>query len=332
MKKIYFLLTLIMSVTTLQLSAQDTLTVANGTMANSNIPVYGYYMDYQTRSQMIFPGNLLDDMVGSTISSITFYLASSPTVEWTTTFDVRLGTCQETTFPSNDFLLNPTQSIYSGTLTVANGKLTVTFSTPFLYSGGNLLMEFASLIPGNYSSASFYGITSNNSSISGTNLNDISAITPTRRNFLPKTTFVYNINTAACQKPTAFSVSNITTQGAMLTWTPDGNESSWDLYITESDAYPNANATPTISVTDTFYSITTLTSATTYYAYVRANCGTQQSSWKALSFQTLCDSIAVLPFFDGFDTYGTGTGAYPICWYKINTYTTGERPYINSTN
>ena len=332
MKKFFsFLLTLIMSVTTLQLSAQDTLTVADGTTTNSYIPVYGYYMDYYLRSQIIFPESMINDMEGASISSMTFYLAILPDEPWMSTFNVKVGSCAETTFPGNAFLNTMTQSVYTGFLTVDNDRMTITFTTPFVYSGGNLLVEFATIAASNYSASTFYGITSNNSSISGSDANSISSISPTRRNFLPKTTFVYSSSAVSCPKPNSFTATNITTNSALLTWSPGGNESSWDLYITESTTFPNASTTPTATVTDTTYSLTSLTSATTYNAYVRANCGSEHSNWKAVSFLTLCDSIFSLPFTENFDTYGTGIGAYPDCWGRINTYTVSERPYIHTT-
>ena len=266
-KRFYlFLLTLIMSVTTLQLAAQDSLTVADGNVTNTYVPVYGYYMDYYNRSQMIFPESMLQSMAGSEINAMTFYLSFGPTSSWTSTFNVKLGICPETTFPSNAFLAHPTQTVYTGTLTVANDQLTITFATPFTYSGGNLLVEFATQTPGNYSSSIFLGISSNNSSISGASNNDIASITPGRRDFLPKTTFVYTSGTVTCSKPNTFTASNITTHEALLTWTPSGNETNWDLYITESSTVPGNSTTPTTTVTDTTYSLTGLTSATTYYA------------------------------------------------------------------
>ena len=72
MKKILLTLMLICaSVFSLTLSAQQTLTVADGTTTNSYVPVYGLWMDDYIRAQMIYPANLLSDMVGSTITQLT---------------------------------------------------------------------------------------------------------------------------------------------------------------------------------------------------------------------------------------------------------------------
>ena len=336
MKKIYLLLlTLIISINSFQLSAQDTLTVADGTMTDFAVPFCGLFGGYYNRSQIIFPERLIEDMIGGDINSLTFYLSDSPANPWTSIFDVKLGVCSDTIFPSVAFLAVPTQTFYTGTMTVVSGCLTINFATPFPYNGGNLLVEFATQTPGNSSSAHFYGLNSPFSSIMGAASDALSSITPVsilslnRHPFMPKTTFAYTPISLSCPKPDPFTVSDISAHEAQLSWSPGGNETSWDIYVTDTDLFPEDSVTPTASVTDANYSLVALNPTTDYHVYIRANCGSEQSNWKGLSFHTLCDSVTTLPFIENFDTYGAGSGIYPECWNKINTYSILDRPYIS---
>ena len=43
-------------------SAQDTLTVANGTTTNGYIPFDGFYADYNQHAQMVYPATMLEEL------------------------------------------------------------------------------------------------------------------------------------------------------------------------------------------------------------------------------------------------------------------------------
>lgn len=53
------------------------------------------------------------------------------------------------------------------------------------------------------------------------------------------------------------------------------------------------------------------------------------STWKMVSFTTLCGNIVQLPFIETFDNYGQGTNIYPTCW--VRTSTAGTYPYITTS-
>ena len=107
-----------------------------------------------------------------------------------------------------------------------------------------------------------------------------------------------------------------------LYWTPGGTETQWEVTLGED----------TVIVTDTFYTFTNLNANTLYAASVRAICGADDmSGYRSASFRTSCVFIeeAMLPVTENFETYGTGTTAFPTCWYKLGS--TADRPYINAT-
>lgn len=124
---------------------------------------------------------------------------------------------------------------------------------------------------------------------------------------------------ASCLEPTNVVASNETTTGATLNWTAGGEETMWDIYVTDdATVVPNDGTTPTVSNTSTKpYPLTGLTPATTYYAYVRAKCGAKEASaWSSPAiFNTDCVEKS-LPY-----SYGFEDNEFDICWSIINTNT-----------
>jgi hypothetical protein len=96
---------------------------------------------------------------------------------------------------------------------------------------------------------------------------------------------------SSCPKPTNLAASDITPNTAVLSWHSSDEVRGWQLaYDTDENFNPDRNP---IDVNDNPYTLTGLTDATTYYAYVRANCGDSYSAWSSItSFTTpsLCDA------------------------------------------
>ena len=116
MKKILLLLlTAVLGFGSLRVSAQETLTVADGAQSNYYVPIYGLYMDYYLRTQIIYPESMLTDLVGGTISELSFYFSTQPTDpgEWTSTMNVGMAIVGQSTF-NYAFLNTPTDIVYTG--------------------------------------------------------------------------------------------------------------------------------------------------------------------------------------------------------------------------
>ena len=336
MKKVLLLLlTVMLGFGSLQLSAQETLTVADGTSTNSYVPVYGLWMDNYTRAQVVYPDTMLTNMMGGAISELTFYFSTPPSSpgNWTSNFEVRLGTASATTLSS--FLPSPTDLVYSGTIDGSTNLMTITFSTPYVYTGGNLLLEMSTTTTGGYSSAYFYGITSTGSSLSGYNSSSASGVSPTQRDFIPKTTFTYSTGSTNCGATGNLTVSNITAYNADIAWGMPADAGSYILQYKTSDLDWSDNGVVTDYPSDTTYSFSTpLIPATTYNVRVANLCTSGDTSfWRSVSFKTACAPVTTLPLTENFDTWGTGGASnYPDCWDKLSTYTSGTTPYISSTN
>ena len=136
----------------------------------------------------------------------------------------------------------------------------------------------------------------------------------------------------SCPRPLHVTASNITTSSVDLSWDQNGNPNSWVIEYGPNGFAPGTGTE--VTATTNPYTVTGLDHSTVYDFYVTADCGggdVSQTSF-VYSAATACAEISALPYIENFDAYGTGTTAYPLCWGKINTYTSGDRPYVNSTN
>ena len=80
-----------------------------------------------------------------------------------------------------------------------------------------------------------------------------------------------------CQVPANVEVSQITSNSAHVTWTPQGNETAWQVKLNQGEV---------IDVTTPSYTLTNLLPATEYDFMVRANCGVGLSEWANVTFTT----------------------------------------------
>ncbi|MCK8621874.1 fibronectin type III domain-containing protein [Prevotella sp. E13-27] len=110
----------------------------------------------------------------------------------------------------------------------------------------------------------------------------------------------------SCHVPTAFAASEITSSAATLTWTPAEGQDAWQIaYSTKANFDVDADSPTILDVTENATkTLTELTSATTYYARVRANCGGGDfSKWSnAISFTTLQVPVSAEDYTDDFET------------------------------
>ena len=300
--------------------AQNTLTVADGTATNQYVPVYGFYVDDFVRSQTIYPASMIEEsadafgMNGGSISSMTFYLSSPATDSWgAANFVVKLKEVSTTTlsaFMSTD----DATTVYEGSLDGTQSTMTVTFTTPFTYNGGNLLLEVYNDLEGSYKSASFYGVTSTGASWRGNNGSSWTAITGSVQNFIPKTTFTFSGGSPiTCRVVSNLAVSNITSNSAVLTW-EDVNNTGASYFI-----YYDEQVIATVPAGTYTYSATGLAGNTEYTFAVAASCAADDASAaKAITFRTECAIISSLPWEDGLEEVPDGSYQMPYCWATLS--------------
>ena len=249
------------------------LTVNDGTTTNGFVPIYGFYVDSNTKSQFIIPADVLGNMAYGSITQLTFY-ATQSSVNWgSATFEVYMTETEETTLSALIDYTTMTKVRNAASLSIVNGKMVVALDTPYDYMGGNLLIGFNQPATGSYVTSTWYGISATGASLGGY------GTSVGQQNFLPKTTFDYLPGEApACPKPTGLAVNYTGGTTATVTWTG------------EAEAYNiDVNGQVTEGVTSP-YTLEGLALATNYTVMVQANCGEDLSDWTApVSFTTdLC--------------------------------------------
>lgn len=315
---------------------QQTLTVNDGTSTSNYVPFYGYYLDCYVQGEFIVPASQLESMAYGTIESMKFY--PNYTVSTTGTVQVYIAEVSEETFSSNTFYGSAAGVVvHNGSLSISSTDgMTISFSSPYQYMGGNLLIGFYKSVSGGSCSGTscpFYGVNATGASISANNYSSPS-FSPSQQNFLPKVTFTYTAGTpSACPKPGSLAVSNITASSATFNWSRGGSETSWVLEYTTADDTEWEWA-ESVAVNDTFKTIETLQEKTTYKARVYADCGSDgMSAARVLSgtFKTPCEAVTNLnePFTDYEGTNYYTAGELPDCWETIYTGSSaGYAPHV----
>lgn len=131
-----------------------------------------------------------------------------------------------------------------------------------------------------------------------------------------------------CAHVTDFQITDIQSTQAQITWQPGSSETVWEYILTESDSLDPESDVP-VTTEQNMVTLTGLQSNTTYNLFVKSVCDAEsESEYFPFTFTTECPPITV-PYLESFDTYGTGSNAYPDCWNRL--YTT-SKPYITTTN
>ena len=336
-KLLLLLLTVMMGISSLTLSAQNTLTVADGTTTNSYVPVYGLYVDDYLRCQTIYPAYMLDaaattyGMIGGDITGVTYYLSSPAAASWGNA--VFVVTVKEVTAATLSAFVDMTDAttVYTGSLDGTQSTMDITFTTPYTYQGGNLLVEIYSTATGTYKSCSFHGVNSNGSSWQGYNSSAWTSVTGSVQNFIPKTTFTFTGGSELTCRP----VQNLTVDEAQTT--SSSMTLNWVDTLNSGATYSVYNmADNTLiqdGITETTYTVIGLDANTEYLFGVETNCSASDASVKMTAGgHTGCAAISVLPYTDGFENIPSGSYQMPYCWNRyVSAYTSSATyPYSYS--
>lgn len=293
-------------------------TVEGTSATNDWVPVYGYYADNFLHSQIIYPKGDLEEMDGKVIKSMTFHTTSSYTsVSWgSASFQIRLKLVDASTL-SGYVDVSSDDPVFSGSLSVSDQQMVVTFTEDFIYDKSkNLLFDLQSTAKGSWSKVSFYGSTVTGASKAGYSGTSAAAVSSSSSgdNFRPKTTFAY-AEPPTCPTP-KLSMTGKEDTSASFSWTVGKNETQWQYCYKPGTTEPeNSDWSSPTSATST--TISGLTASTEYTFYLHAYCSSEDQSIPASkTFTTDCEHAAIpangLTFgFEG------GSTSLPDCWtYK----------------
>ncbi len=275
------------------------LTVNDGSTTNIYVPIYGLWVDDITKSQFIIPANMLTGIQYGYINKLTFYSSDSSKNWGAATFNVYLTETDNTTIDNLADYASMTQ-VYAGSLSITNNVMEVTISTPYQYTGGNLMVGFLQTVEGNYSSCSWYGVTATGASLGGY------GTSVSQRNFLPKTTIAFTPGTMpTCLPVNGLAVSNVSSDEATLTW--NGDADSYNVY-----AISGTDTTFVQNVSATTVTLTGLNAMTQYTYGVRGVCSGDESDIRTVNFTTACAAIS-LPYTETF----ASTSNTRDCWTLV---------------
>ena len=114
----------------------------------------------------------------------------------------------------------------------------------------------------------------------------------------------------SCPKPSSLTISNFTGSEVDLHWN-GGTSNSWQVeWNADSDFIPGRGQSEfSNTVSDSSLNINSLAPNTTYYAYVRTDCGVNKSFWIGpVVFQTPCNVVSTYPYLEAFESISN------FCW------------------
>lgn len=272
--------------------------IGNGTATSYYAPFGPYYKN--SWIQMVYPASYFE--TAGYINSLSWEVNAANAQECSS-LKIYIGT---TTHANNESTTdwvpmdNLTLVYESNNATIgsAAGWETYTLSTPYYYNGTDNLVIVASRSADAYKSL-YYKCTGNNTNAVMYRWNDSDAsyashpgtAAATGRNAnLPNMKVDYTgmvCGDAICDAPTALTVSDVTTNSAVLNW--EGNADSYVLSCKAADAADWM----TINVTDNTYTLNDLDQNTAYMVRVKADCGsTGMSDEAAVNFTTVASCVA----------------------------------------
>ncbi|CAM3705798.1 GEVED domain-containing protein [Flavobacterium gelidilacus] len=292
-----------------------------------------------SRKAVIYPSSQLTNLTGQVLNSMYFQRSTTTgTIAGTPNFKIYLKEVAATDWGASaiDWATTITGAtlVYDSNPAAATGSdagwKSFQFATNFTYSGTQNLAVFmeyynataSTSISWNYEYTAPCSTTTNsnttkyNNNTTGTLATSL-ASTDFRR---PLIGFDFVVS---CNAPNSLVTSNLGTTFVDVAWTENAvqPQNGYEYYYSTSNTAPLPATVPTgttaTGVTTT--SLTSLTPATTYYMWVRGNCGASDKSiWAGpISFTTLCVDVAA--FVENFDTSSTGSGNLPVCWSKAGT-------------
>ena len=264
-------------------AAQETLTVYDGGANNAYVPVYGFYADAFQKVEFVMNGDDLSEMLGATLTKMTWYLASPADAAWGGNFQVYLKEIDATTVSAYDDLVGATL-VWEGPLDGTGNTIDLEFANDYTYDGGNLLVIVHQVEKGTYKSATFAGADALGAAVQGYSYSSLEAVNLYNRDFLPKTTFEYTPSAGEVfYKPKNLQATPGVNE-AVLTWTPGGDETSWAV---ECKKAADEEWVAAGTVNEPLITLDALENGTQYDVRVKAIYANGESGWANTSFATL---------------------------------------------
>ena len=274
---------------TLSFEPTAKLVIGSGTTTSGYLPGYFYY-NYSLSQQIYTVAELGE---AGMIESIDFYCASSPQLD--RNIDIYVVSTDKNTLSDDTDWITITGSdlVYSGKRLLTQGWNTFEFESPFIYDGQhNVAIIVKTEKDTNYENGIYFSVFEADSQAIYTysDNTNFDPMTPPTSYTSYESHALANIKNqirvlksaiSSCLRPKNLEVANVTNHTADLTWTPNGEETAWQICV-------NGDEDHLIDVTENpSYNLTGLAAETAQVIMVRANCGEGEvSEWARITFTT----------------------------------------------
>jgi hypothetical protein len=231
MKKFFTLI----AVAAMAFAAQaNVLTLCEGTDYSQKVPVFGYMYDVElTTSQMIYPAEMLTDMVGATITQVKFYSEEINFYGGELALGMKCNA--KDNFDDETLVLTSACAV----ITPVEGAQELVFDLdePFVYEGGNLLLDVCVYESGQWGTTEFCGVNVNYYASISSYEDKYHNVVYEPIDFLPKVTFTYEAAATGetCAKPEGSFENGIDFHGVTVTLinneTAEGTELHYNITL-----------------------------------------------------------------------------------------------------
>lgn len=267
----------------LTFTAENAFQIGDGNETSSGgttIPVTNFNFNYSQQIVTASEYGIQGGGVGP-ITKIRYYATNIGTLSVWNDWTVYMGnTTKEVFNTTTDWIpLTDLTEVFNGTITaVSNNWFEITLTTPFNYTGDNIVIAVHEKTPGwssaptfrKYNSVVNRGILYRNDTT-----NPTPATPPTASSLESQLPQIQLIGTvSSCRPPFNFSSSLTSFTSAEISWLGSSNTTLYEYAVSTS------NTTPTtwLTTTQTSLALSDLTPNTLYYIHMRSKCGTDSFS------------------------------------------------------
>ncbi|MBQ4390838.1 MAG: choice-of-anchor J domain-containing protein [Paludibacteraceae bacterium] len=304
------------------------LTIGTGSSAQNDFPLAGWY--HYSYTQQLYTAAELGHGAGDILSVAYEYMYSTSTTRNIAIYMANTdATSLSSAYVQDGFVeVLPAQNI---TFDNSDTWFSIDLTTPFAYTGGNLVVAVLmtkDAAESAYSNNSrFYAASS--SGMSRYTRDDSNPIVVTDGATTGSGTAGYSranmqfcFEDKACPDVTALSAGDVETHSAKISWTPMGSETAWRIILSDT-AVVDFDAIAAVDIDTAYvlsYAFSGLDADKAYHAYVQPLCG--GSDWSHVSFTTMPSCYA--PSNLNVDPSTITSSGATLIWEDTNTPAAGS--------